>query len=289
MPSSSACAPRAPAAPRTARLPSRAAASAAASASASASAPPPRILLLGASSELGLATARALRAAGAQVFGLTRSAAPERHAPLLAAGASVLVGDVAEPASLHAAFAAAQPACVLHLAGRSPSSCGGGEAGDTLLAVNAADAAVTHRSVTRLVYLSALGCGESKDCIPAPSEDVLRPWLEAKAAGEEYLRVTAVTHGLSHLVLRCGPLTSAQPATCRLVLSENANAGKAYSSVPRDALAQVLAQAALAGEGALGGRTLAVLDADNVIIAQPYMRGLEPWESLPFDAVPVLA
>jgi NAD(P)H-binding len=202
--------------------------------------------------------------------------------------AAVLKGDGTDPASLHAAFAAAAPQCVVHLAGSNPSRAGGCSCGDGLLAINAIDAALG-ASVSRFLLLSSLGVGDSKDCIPAPSEDVLRPWLEGKEAGEGYLRTSARPGSggrqLQSLILRSGPLTNDSLEGSRVVLSCDAAGAKAYSSMGRGALAAVLARAVMSEPLGEDGQTLSVLDAGNLIISSPSLRSLEPWESLPFTEV----
>ena len=201
----------------------------------------------------------------------------------------MLCADATQPASLHEAFAAAQPHCVVHLAGSNPSRAGGCSCGDGLLAINAVDAALGQNSVKRFLLLSSLGVGDSKDCIPAPSEDVLRPWLLGKEAGEGYLRSSARPgpggRQLQSLILRSGPLTNDSPQGARTVLSCDAAGAKAYSSMGRGALAEVLCRAALQEPLAEDGQTLSVLDAGNLIISSPSLRSLEPWESLPFTEV----
>ena len=246
------------------------------------------MLVLGASCALGLALVRELAPRpGVTVTGASRTPAAVQ---LLAAGASAaLCADASQPAELHAAFAAARPTVVVQLAGSSPGvSCGGRS--DALFAVNAVDCALACPSVRQFILLSALGTAESLECVPAASHDVLRPFLEAKEASEDYARTASAAGGLACLILRSGPLTDDPADMSRLVLSENASASKAFSTVPRRALARVLADAACSRGGVGGGdaRTLCVIDSERVIVASPSMRSLEPWESPPFDAVALL-
>ena len=64
---------------------------------------------------------------------------------------------------------------------------------------------MAHAPAARFVLVSALGVGESLDCLPHASHDVLAPWLERKAKAEEGLMAS----GLEWTVLRPGPLTDA--------------------------------------------------------------------------------
>ena len=69
-------------------------------------------------------------------------------------------------------------------------------------------ACVAAAPAARFVLVSALGVGDSLDCLPYASHDVLKPWLERKALAEQSLEAS----GLEWTVLRPGPLTDAPPS-----------------------------------------------------------------------------
>ena len=160
------------------------------------------------------------------------------RAALLAAGASeVVVADVMQPASAAAAVAAASPALILSAVGTSPPEpiCSDADAAGTSSLVAAA---VAHAPLARFVLISALGVGESLDCLPHASQDVLRPWLERKEKAEGVLQGS----GLEWTVLRPGPLTDA-PRSGSAVATLDAVSGKAFSTLSRADLAHIAYQA----------------------------------------------
>ena len=124
---------------------------------------------------------------------------------LLAAGASaVVVADALDAPAAAAAVAAASPALVVSAVGTSPPEpiCSDADAAGTASLVAAA---VAHAPSARFVLISALGVGESLECLPHASHDVLAPWLERKERAEGLLMAS----GLEWAVLRPGPLTDA--------------------------------------------------------------------------------
>ena len=76
-------------------------------------------------------------------------------------------------------------------AGAPPAAmCGGPDWEGNRNLIDAAAAA----GVRRFVLVSALGAGESLECIPHASQDVLQPWLAQKLKAEEHLKARA-PHG----------------------------------------------------------------------------------------------
>ena len=130
--------------------------------------------------------------------------ASSRDALLAAGASSVVVGDAMDASFTAAALASASPGLVLSAVGTSPPEpvCSDADAAGTASLVAAA---VTHAPGARFVLISALGVGESLDCLPHASHDVLAPWLARKARAEEMLQAS----GLEWTVLRPGPLTDA--------------------------------------------------------------------------------
>lgn len=125
----------------------------------------------------------------------------------------------------------------------------------------------------RFVLVSALGAGDSLECIPYASHDVLKPWLDQKTKAEEHLqaclrhscwwrRLTAYAvadlpadeatltgvyihpqaSGMDYVVIRPGPLTD-EATVSPAVLSVDACAGRAYSMMSREELGRVTAEA----------------------------------------------
>ena len=70
-------------------------------------------------------------------------------------------------------------------------------------------------------------------------------------------------------------------ALTRAACRDAPDAGKAFSTLARGDLAAVAYAACVSA--AACRRTLAVLDGGAVIIAAPFLRELEAWESPPFD------
>lgn len=125
----------------------------------------------------------------------------------------------------------------------------------------------------RFVLVSALGAGNSLDCIPHASQDVMAPWLAEKTKAEEYLQVrlahnkqahkvypprrNASLHrvlvplplcsipqasGLEYAVVRPGPLTD-DATVSPAIVSADACEGRAYSMMSREELGRVAAEA----------------------------------------------
>ena len=122
---------------------------------------------------------------------------------LLAAGASsVVVADAQDGLACAAAVATSAPGLVVSAVGTSPPEpiCSDADAAGTAALVAAA---AVHAAGARFVLISALGVGESLDCLPHASHDVLAPWLQRKEKAETLLQAS----GLEWVILRPGPLT----------------------------------------------------------------------------------
>lgn len=275
---------------------------------------PRRLLLAGASSPLGLAVARQFAAAGWAVAALWRAPPAGVSTALLFQGGT-FVGDLGTDATLApAALAAFRPHVVLCCVGSPPggASCAQARAASSAVAALAAATAAasaasgassngagpssTSSIPGRFVLVSALGVGDSAGSVPAVSRDALSIFLGAKSLDED--AITAACASLPHgwVVLRPGPLTGgdeddggaagaavATPddsgATGAAVATPDA--GGAFSPLPRASLAHVALAAAVAPNAAF--RRFAVLDPSALVISTPQLRGLEPWEALPFE------
>jgi hypothetical protein len=173
-------------------------------------------------------------------------------------------------------------------------SCAEPELAQHLLAALASADGGASSSSPLIIYVSALGVDSTADCLPGQSVEVLRPWLTQKERAETILRLTSTPGDI--IILRPGPLTDAAPSkTSVLAKPDDAAAAKVYSPISRGDLAALISALCCEhkrGGGALKGElqgktTWAVLDAAGVVISNPYMRRLEAWESLPFEAVTV--
>jgi hypothetical protein len=247
---------------------------------------------------LGAAVLTALaHASGNTAVATCLSREPALHAARLG-DAPPLAVDLADSSSVsvlarHLAEQQRPYDVVIHAAGGAPDTgCACAEAAMTRhLLASLAGAPPS----TLLVYVSALGVGSTADCLPGQSVDVLLPWLSQKESSEEAIR----SSGHSQVViLRPGPLTSTtatslSAASCILARPDDAASAKVYSPISRQALGQLIASLAV-GHHSRGGTppagwdaatVWAVLDPQGVVIASPYMRRLEAWESLPFEAV----
>ena len=143
-----------------------------------------KVLLLGATGGTGRQLLSQALEGGREVTALVRS--PEK----LSAREHLLVraGDATDPESVDAAVAG-QDAALSALGVRSPL-------GDDLItpSLRALVPAMQKHGVRRLIWLSALGVGQTREQAPAmlrvPFSTVLRRIGRDKAAGEEYLRST---------------------------------------------------------------------------------------------------
>ncbi len=146
--------------------------------------------------------------------------ASSRDALVAAGASSVVIADAQDGPACASALAAASPALIVSAVGTSPPKpiCSDADAAGNAALVAAA---VAHAPAARFVLISALGVGESLDCLPHASHDVLQPWLERKAKAEAGLMAS----GLEWTVLRPGPLTDA-PRSGGAVATLDAVTGK---------------------------------------------------------------
>jgi uncharacterized protein YbjT (DUF2867 family) len=121
------------------------------------------------------------------------------------------VGDVLDPGSVRQAFAAGDfDAAVATIAGVSVPDL------DRLGNINVADAAVA-TGVRRVVFISTVGAGDSRDAAPLISRLVLSKILPQKTAAEEHFRAS----GLDYTIIRPGGLPPGVMATGGGILSED--------------------------------------------------------------------
>jgi uncharacterized protein YbjT (DUF2867 family) len=182
------------------------------------------ILVAGGHGNVALRLLRLLAEQGHHARGLIRS--PAQAADLTAVGAVPVLGDLENDETLDAYVRGAD--AVVFAAGAGPGS---GAARKRTVdlggAVKLADAALS-TGVRRYVMVSSIGADR-----PDSAGDAMRPYLQAKAEADDYVRGT----GLDYTIVRPGSLTD-DPGTGRVKIStELGDRGP----VPRDDVAAVLA------------------------------------------------
>ena len=132
----------------------------------------------------------------------------------LAAGATLVEGDIADPAAVDAAFADASPELVFHLAAQidvrrsvsDPVFDLGLNVGGTINLLEAAVRAEARRFLFTSTGGAIYGEGEGRD-LPLPEDAERRPdapYGQSKLAAEGYVDLYARLHGLSTVALRLG-------------------------------------------------------------------------------------
>ena len=183
------------------------------------------VLLFGGARGTGLAAAKILKARGQALTVCVRSGS-DRSA-LEAAGIDMVVGNVLDPDTIKAAFSSGEFAAVLN--------CVGGIRGeprpDHEGAKNIVDAALA-AGVQRMVMLTAVGAGDSREMLSSKAWEILGPVIELKTLGEEYLAAS----GLDYTILRPGGMNS-DPATGMAIKTED---HAAMGTITRADLAQLV-------------------------------------------------
>jgi hypothetical protein len=126
---------------------------------------------------------------------------------------------------------------------------------------------------TRMVLVTLLGCGDSENAIPMQAMDSLRPLLLELSRVEQYVRES----GIPYTIVRPGALENGD-SQGRAVVSESR---VGYGTIHRGTMARLLLNIA-ASERAVN-KTLIALDMNRLLVAAPYVRPFEIWESPPFD------
>jgi uncharacterized protein YbjT (DUF2867 family) len=182
------------------------------------------ILVAGGHGQVALRLLKILADQGHRARGLIRK--PEQAADLEAVGAVPVLGDLENDDSLAGYVRGAD--AVVFAAGAGPGSgAARKKTVDLGGAVKLADAAKAE-GVRRYVMVSSIGADR-----PESAGDAMRPYLEAKAQADDYVRAS----GLDWTIVRPGSLTD-EPGTGRVRVSrELGNRGP----VPRDDVAAVLA------------------------------------------------
>jgi uncharacterized protein YbjT (DUF2867 family) len=168
-----------------------------------------KVMVFGATGKLGTEIVRTLRSHGDEVTAFVRPTSDRSQLEPL--GVQFAVGDVLDPASVRAALATDRfDAAVVTIAGLSVPDL------DRQGNINVADAAGAS-GVQRVILISTVGAGDSRDAAPLLSRLALSKVLPQKTAAEDHLRAS----GLRYTIIRPGGLPPGVVATGRGILSED--------------------------------------------------------------------
>jgi len=167
------------------------------------------VIVFGATGKLGTEIVRDLREHGDEVTAFVRASSDRSELEPL--GVNFAVGDVMDPATVRAAFEAGSfDAAIATLAGLSvPNLDGEGN-------INVADAAAA-AGVQRVILISTVGAGDSRDAAPLVSRLALSKILPQKTAAEAHFRAS----GLDYTIIRPGGLPPGVVPTGRGILSDD--------------------------------------------------------------------
>jgi uncharacterized protein YbjT (DUF2867 family) len=167
------------------------------------------VIVFGATGKLGTEIVRDLREHGDQVTAFVRASSDRSQLEPL--GVKFAVGNVLDPASVQAAFKSGNfDAAIATIAGLSEPDL------DRQGNINVADAAAANR-VQRVIFISTVGAGDSRDAAPLISRLALSKILPQKTAAEEHFRGS----GLSYTIIRPGGLPPGVVPTGRGILSDD--------------------------------------------------------------------
>lgn len=126
---------------------------------------------------------------------------------------------------------------------------------------------------TRLILVTLLGCGDSEHAIPMQAMDSLRPLLLELSRVEQYVRDS----GIPYTIVRPGALEDGD-SEGRAIVSESQFG---YGTIHRGTMARLLLDIAVSERAV--NKTLIALDMNRLLVAAPYVRPFEVWESPPFE------
>ncbi|MDH4023699.1 MAG: NAD(P)H-binding protein, partial [Gammaproteobacteria bacterium] len=157
----------------------------------------------------GTEIVRDLKEHGDQVTAFVRASSDRSELEPL--GVNFAVGDVMDPATVRAAFEGGSfDAAITAISGLSvPGLDGQGN-------INVAEAAVA-AGVQRVILISTVGAGDSRDAAPLISRLALSKILPQKTAAEEHFRAS----GLDYTIIRPGGLPPGVVPTGRGILSDD--------------------------------------------------------------------
>ncbi|TFG84772.1 MAG: NAD-dependent epimerase/dehydratase family protein [Chromatiales bacterium] len=166
------------------------------------------VIVFGATGKLGTEIVRDLREHGDQVTAFVRSSSDRSQLEPL--GVNFAVGDVMDPVTVQAAFEAGSfDAAIAAISGLSVPDL------DRQGNINVADAAVA-AGVQRVILISTVGAGDSRNAAPLISRLALSKILPQKTAAEEHFRAS----GLNYTIIRPGGLPPGVVPTGRGILSD---------------------------------------------------------------------
>lgn len=169
----------------------------------------PRVLVVGASRGTGLEVCRRLAARGDAVTAAVR--ATSDTGALAALGIPCHTADVLDPASLTALFAAGPYRAVIDTVGGKR-----GEPRPDHVGTRNLVAAATVAGVRRFVFVTAIGCGDSRGAVGPRVIEFLGPVLDEKTLGENVLMASA----LDWTILRPGGMNH-DPASGTAIRTED--------------------------------------------------------------------
>lgn len=219
-----------------------------------------RVLVVGVDSEVGSALAKRLRSheGVAHLTGVGRSGrnVAALNGTLDARADIDVCGDDADPVALGGALSDARADTIFATGTSAP-----------LMRKLSEQAGETQR----IVFVSALGAGDSEYDVPAQVYFTMRADLLDKSLAEAHVRKSRARWTIA----RPGPLAEdgGQP-----VCTEG---HECYGTVGVGDLANTLVEAAESSKAI--GRTLAIVDQTGLLHTAPYVRPHEFWEPLPFD------
>ncbi len=213
------------------------------------------ILVAGTTKGVGFEIVRALRARDDTVIGFGRS---EDAAPKLEElGARLISADARDTRDVATAFREAGPidAVVCTIGGKTDET----HLADWPAARNFTDASQV-AGVKRFIFISAIGCGDSRAVMPAPVLERIGEALDAKDQAENYLRAS----GLDWTIVRPGGFESGS-ATGNGFLTEDQGV---LGGIVRADVAQLVVQRLVSGNAVR--RTLAAVDRGKVRTGNGY-------------------
>ena len=167
-------------------------------------------LLFGASQRTGLEVAKLLAARGEQITAFVRPTSDRTELEKL--GVDFVTGDVLDADAVEAAFGNGDYRAVVCTVGGSRKEP---QRPDVIGTQNLVDAAKRH-GVNRLILVTAIGSGDSRDVLSENAWKFLGPVMELKTQAEEIL----MESGLDATILRPGGMGS-DPATGTAVKTED--------------------------------------------------------------------
>ncbi len=185
------------------------------------------VLIVGASRGTGLEVARLLAARGEPVTAFVRPGTD--MAGLLQLRLKLYKGDVLDPRSVEGAFASGNFRAVIDTVGGRRGEPRPDYHGTRNLVDEARKA-----GVTRFIFVTAIGCGDSRGTVGPKVLEFLGAVLEEKTLGENYLMAS----GLDYTILRPGGMTH-DPASGTAIRTEDR---KAMGVINRADLARLVVE-----------------------------------------------